>query len=193
MTGLECLKSEMLARGFTKQQTESKTVLGVLEILSDSNGRYSDMSRIEQELKLLEQRKRNLWSTCKAYEDKVNACKSELQQIIQMVDSVADKHYQEARNYIDVFLKAISDCETQEARDALRTAQMFINSVSVDTKYDNTAFIIGLASILSQGKTGAIDELRKINPKIPKFVVKAEIGMKYGPGFPPKDYTIIEV
>ena len=122
----------------------------------------------------------------------MNACKSELQQIIQMVDSVADKHYQETRNYIDVFLKAISDCETQEARDALRTAQMFINSVSVDTKYDNTAFIIGLASILSQGKTGAIDELRKINPKIPKFGMKAEIGTKYGPGFPLKDYTIRE-
>ena len=44
---------------------------------------------------------------------------------------------------------------------------MFIDSVDVATKYDNTAYIIGLASILSNGSMDAIAELRKINNKLP--------------------------
>ena len=44
---------------------------------------------------------------------------------------------------------------------------MFINSTDVNTKYDNTAYIIGLASILS-GDTNSspIAQLKKINPKL---------------------------
>jgi predicted RNase H-like nuclease (RuvC/YqgF family) len=69
--------------------------------------------------------------------------------------------------YIDEFVNALSNCETDEGRDALRRAQMFVNSVDVDTKYDNTAFIIALGAILSGGKIGAIEALHKINHKIP--------------------------
>jgi hypothetical protein len=43
---------------------------------------------------------------------------------------------------------------------------MFVNSVNIDSKYDNTAFIVGLAAILSNGECGAISELKKINPKL---------------------------
>ena len=49
----------------------------------------------------------------------------------------------------------------------MRRAQMFVNSVDVETKYDNTAFIVALGAILSDGKIGAIEELRKINPRMP--------------------------
>ena len=48
----------------------------------------------------------------------------------------------------------------------MRAAQVFVNAVSVDTKYDNTAFIIGLAAILSKNGIGAMDELKKINSKV---------------------------
>jgi hypothetical protein len=44
---------------------------------------------------------------------------------------------------------------------------MFVNTVSVETKYDNTAFIIGLAAILSNGRINPISELKKINKKLP--------------------------
>ena len=62
------------------------------------------------------------------------------------------------------------DCDlmdNEEGRDTMRIAQMFVNMVDVDTKYDNTAYIIGLAAILSRGGISAIDELKKINKKLP--------------------------
>ena len=49
----------------------------------------------------------------------------------------------------------------------MRIARMFVNMVDVDTKYDNTAYIIGLAAILSRGGINAIGELKKINKKLP--------------------------
>ena len=71
------------------------------------------------------------------------------------------------KEYIANFYKALFDCDTEEGKDVMRTAQVFINSVNVKTVYDNTAFIIGLAAILSGGKVGAIEELHKLNTKIP--------------------------
>ena len=169
MTGLDCLKAEMLKRGFTKQQTESKTVVGVLEILTEANGRYSDMSRLEEEIKQLEYKKYNLEETSARYEREVLIYQNNLNSYIQTIKDEADNAYKAQKDYIDLFFKALDGCETPEARDTLKIAQMFVNTVDVDTKYDNTAYIIGLASILSQGKTAPIDELRKINRKIPKF------------------------
>ena len=46
MTGIECLKAELLKRGFNKAQADSKVTIGVLEILTESNGKYSDMEKI---------------------------------------------------------------------------------------------------------------------------------------------------
>jgi len=190
MTGLECLKKEMLAKGFTRQQTESKTVVGVLDILSCANGRYSDMDRLESEIKLLEERKNNLWETCREYESKADACKKDLEEITQAINKVSDKCYNQTVQYVNAFFEALNACETQEARDALKVAQTFINSVDVDTKYDNTAFIIGLASILSHGKIGAIDELRKINKKIPKVEFECKPYVRYGGRF--KEWEVSE-
>lgn len=47
----------------------------------------------------------------------------------------------------------------------MRRVQVFKNEVKIDTKYDNTAYIIALGAILSDGAIGAIDELKKINAK----------------------------
>lgn len=68
--------------------------------------------------------------------------------------------------------KALDECETAGGKDMLRLAQMFVNSVDVNSKYDNTAYIIGLAGILSGNKVAPIPELKKINRKL--FVKKAE-------------------
>lgn len=158
MSGYECLKAELINRGFNKVQAESKVVVGVLDILSNSNGEYSDMYKLNQEIQ--------------AQKKQIEIRKMELNHIRNQYDTYvreAQRLHDEYKKYIDDFLKAISECETAEGRDALKAAQMFVNSVSVDTKYDNTAFIIGLAQILAQGKTGAIDELRKINSRIPNI------------------------
>lgn len=39
-------------------------------------------------------------------------------------------------------------------------------SVDIDTKYDNTAFIVGLSALLSGVQINPLKEIQKINPKI---------------------------
>lgn len=155
MTGLECLREELKKRGFNDHNVNGKLVAAVLDILSNTDHIYSDMVKAEQELdavrkdvkrKSLEYRKREFY----------------LEQ--------AERDFKQARleveQYIEKFNAAITECETAEGRDAMRRAQTFVNSVSVNSKYDNTAYIIGLASILTNGGIGAIDKLKKLNPKL---------------------------
>jgi hypothetical protein len=83
--------------------------------------------------------------------------------------TAAEIHSKHCEDYINKFNKSIRECETPEGRDAIRLAQMYIKSVDVDTKskYDNTAYILGLASILSKENINAIGELRKIKNELP--------------------------
>jgi len=155
MTGLELLREELKKRGFNDHNVNGKLVAAVLDILSNTDHVYSDMVKAEQELdavrkdvkrKSLEYRKREFY----------------LEQ--------AERDFKQARleveQYIEKFNAALSECETAEGRDAMRRAQTFVNSVSVNSKYDNTAYIIGLASILTNGGIGPIDKLKKLNPKL---------------------------
>lgn len=179
MTGLDCLRKEMMAHGLTKQQAESKAATVALDILCGANGRYSDMDKIQAEIKLLEQRKETLWDECRQYEIKINACMENLETITQDVNKITSRAYDETVKYIHSFFDALNTFETPEARDTLKIAQMFANTVNVDTKYDNTAFIIGLASILTHGNITPIDELRKINKKIPRVEFEAKPYVRY--------------
>ena len=162
MTGLDCLREEIIKRGGTKQMAESRTAALVLEILSDGKAyatRQYDIERMEDEL--------NCHKSKAQMEAQNQLVKADLkfqraEAILQAAEG-KEKDFDERIKYIEEFLKALNDCETPEGRDAMRTAQVFVNSVSVDTKYDNTAFIIGLASILSNGKVDGITELKKIN------------------------------
>ena len=193
MNGIECLKTELLKRGFTKQQADSKVVLGVLEILSESNGQYTKMDKILDDVNDLEIRKSRLEAEAMEYEKKRNAIRDNMDSIIKEVNDRAGRLYHETLEYIEKFFSALEQSETPGGRDALKAAQMFVNTVDVDTKYDNTAFIIGLASILSQGNTAPIDELRKINKKIPEIKLKANYGTIYGFSRTSKDeYTITD-
>ena len=50
MTGLDCLKEELLKRGCTKQQADSKVVPVVLEILANNGTPYTEMEEAKNEL-----------------------------------------------------------------------------------------------------------------------------------------------
>ena len=182
MTGIECLKAELLKRGFNKSQAESKVVIGVLEILTESSGKYSDMDQLLKDINSLKAEESELQRNIYDFRRTSDTLKLEFKEIISEIEKYADNRYKQTTDYIDTFFKALSECETPEARDSLKVAQTYINAVSIDTKYDNTAFIIGLASILSQGHAGAIEQLRKINPKIPeiKLDVTTSKGSFYG-------------
>ena len=178
MTGLECLRAKLREMGFTKAQAENKTVSAVLEILSGCN-EYRDEDKLLKEIEQLERRASGLANRCEAYSKRLEVVTGDIEKIKAELKEASDACYKEEKEHIDAFFKALNEAETPEARDALRTAQMYVNSVTVDTKYDNTAFIIGLAAILAKGVIAPMDELHKINPKIPK--VEAVLrGTDYG-------------
>lgn len=156
MNGLDCLREEMASRGLLRVQIESKTVAVVLDILSKSGDKYQKMWETEKELT---KRASAAQQTIRYLDDKEDA--------LDRKENKLREVFETERKYIDDFNKSLEECETQEGRDRMRIAQMFVNSVDIDTKYDNTAFIIGLSAILSGGQINAIKELKKINSKLP--------------------------
>ena len=156
MTSLDCLREELKRRGMNKTQIESAVVAVVLDIVANSGNKYAEIRKAENNASI---KLENLENQIRNAERRLRSMRIEEEELRQRREHFED--------YIDKFNKGLNECETAEGRDAMRTAQVYINSVDVDTKYDNTAYIIGLASILSNGKISAIEELQKINKKIP--------------------------
>ena len=155
MTGLQCLKEEMQKRGASKALTESKAVAMVLDIVADGGSVYTDMAEAVKEYNALL--------------DKIENTKRELARKGLELDAIIARKAREteaAAEYLEYIKEALCECETKEGRDAIKRALVFINAVDVDTKYDNTAYIIGLASILSGGRVEAMPELKKINGRL---------------------------
>lgn len=161
MTGIECLQAELKNRGCTRGQIESKAVAIVLDILTESGDNFKQQHDALEELRRLRMEISELRLRKERYQYEIKQEEQTIQQVRK-----------EAQAYIDSFYKALEECETAEGKDMLRLAQMFVNSVDVNSKYDNTAYIIGLAGILSGNKVAPIPELKKINRKL--FVKKAE-------------------
>lgn len=155
MTGLECLKEELIKRGYTKQQVSGKVVAGVLDILSKSNGEYTNLHEVSAEINEAE-------AKLKWFEMRRASIEREIEEERKDVKKLQDK----TQEYIDKFYEAINKCETEEGRDALRIAQMFVNSINIDTCYDNTAYIKGLALILSRGNIAAMDMLERVEKNV---------------------------
>lgn len=163
MTGIDCLREELEMRGLSKAQIESKVVAVVLDVVANSGNKYAEMWKHEQgESKKL----RDLERGIRRAERELDSIQKQIA-IFEAEENRARESRKHCEDYIDQFNSSLLACETAPGRDAMRTAQVFVNSVSVDTKYDNTAYIIGLAAILSKGGLNAIQELKKINKKLP--------------------------
>lgn len=167
MTGLECLKQEMVERGCTKAQLDSKVVPIILDIISGSGTKYTDYSNLQIHVDDLHAQVLHLENRIKNLRMEKEEAEHYLNKVKERASDYICSEWREMQEYIDKFYAALNECETAEMRDNMRCAQTFVNSVDVDTKYDNTAFIVGLAAILSNGGINGIDELHKINPKIP--------------------------
>ena len=167
MTGLECLREELLKRGCTKAQADSKVIPIILDIVSNSGDQYLQIYNAENELRKTKAETASELRQIRMLRADAESLEAENKKIrCEIAESINDymRQIEELENRIR------QSSETPEGRDAMRKAQMFVDAVTVETKYDNTAFIIGLASILSDGECGAIDTLSKINPKIPPRV-----------------------
>lgn len=156
MTGLDCLYEELEKRGFKVWQVkQSKMLPAVLDILANTGTLYSDLQEARQELDALKSKIADMRTSMLMLQAQRGR---EIEQFNEL--------WEIAAGYIEHFNASLAACETEDGRDAMRAAQVFMNAVSVDTKYDNTAFIIGLAAILSKNGIGAMDELKKINSKV---------------------------
>ena len=165
MTGLDCLRKEMERRGLSKAQIESKVAAVVLDIVANSGYEHEEVWRKEygesQRLNEICNERRNAERQVAQLQFDIKRLNRELKAVQERRDHCED--------YIDEFNKSLQECETADGRDAMRIAQMFTNSVSIDTKYDNTAYIIGLAGILSGKKINPTHELKKINKRFPTY------------------------
>lgn len=130
MTGFEMLKQEMLKRGCTKAQTESKLVAIVLDIVAETGTVYTDLREAEEQMK------------------KINNAEAALRKREKALEEAEEKFRAETGDYVEDFKNLLRDCETAKARDALRVAQMFTDSIDIKTAYDNAAYINGLAMLL---------------------------------------------
>lgn len=175
MTRLECLREELIKKGYTKQQANSKVVVGVLEIVA--SGSYADENKILDEIQELETSRRVTKQAIHIYEQRYKSLRKCADEMEQKLKDAADRMYSEQKAYINSFFEALEECETPEGRDAMRTAQMFMNSVPSE-KYDSAAFISGLAAILSRGdispKAGM--RLKRIDPNVKRLVFYPSTG-----------------
>lgn len=162
MISLDLLREEMERRGCNKSQIESNTAAIVLDILSHSNGEYAYIAGEEK-------KESNLLQKLKFDIKKLNSDKQALEVTIFNLKErwkELEKQKKDFDEYVSKVKQELSECNTEQGKDAIRKAQMFINSVSVNSKYDNTAYIIALGAILSGGKYDGVEELKKMNPKL---------------------------
>ena len=71
---------------------------------------------------------------------------------------------EEEQKKLSELAERINNAADQETKSKIIMAQWFRDNVDVKTAYDNTAFIVGLASVL--GSPAAIDQIQEINPKL---------------------------
>lgn len=166
-SGLECLREEMKKRGCNDTQVRTKGVAVALDILASANANgemhiYQDIQAAETQLSNVEREISFALAKLGTIErDLVLKRSSAIDEIKQLNVAKA-----ELNNYIEDFKKSLLECETAEGRDRLKAAQMYINTVTVKTGYDNTAFITCLGAILAGQSIGAVKEIKKLNPKL---------------------------
>ena len=164
-TPLDEVKEIIIERGFLKQQAESKVVPIVYDVLYGGN--YAVTAREKEDtLKKLDNEINAKQKIMASLDDKIKQKVDDLEKARDDYYAVFNERYKETLDYMKEVKRELEHCETEEARDRFRLAQMFINSVEIDTKYDNTAFIIGLSSLLSGCQISVMDEMKKINPRV---------------------------
>ena len=148
MSGLDALREEMLKRGLTKTQVESKAVAVVLDILANAPDKtvFQQQYEFEQAEKKMAEREAKVWRREAELERKVRDTESWVSEQHAKTDREISEKYEE----LSRFKRELLSCETAEARDRLRMAIIYKGAVNVNTVYDNTAYIKGLAEILAK-------------------------------------------
>lgn len=167
-TGKELLFQELRERGLTESQINSKGVAVVLDVIAnDGTDRYLNAKEVDDELK---EKKEELVALQNRLKIRKLDAERELKELRCRCDNL-EKNIKamkaEFDEYVAEFGKSLAAMETPEQRDRLRTAQIFINSVKIRTDGNNTAYIHGLALLLSgvELKEGLENGLRSMTNK----------------------------
>lgn len=160
MTGHELFVEEMKKRGATPKQINSKAVAIALDVIENTNA-YTTLFDARKMAEELEEKVSYNSEVLRSLHTRIDEEKGLLASIKEERAGEAAKQIE----YIKAFNDALSKCETAEARDLMRIAQVYMNTVDVKTSYDNTAFIVGLSAILTKSRW-PVSELKKINPKL---------------------------
>lgn len=138
MYSLDWLRGEMIARGCTKAQAEGIAVAVAYDILTNSGGKITELQKEERET--TEKLTQLLKDSYRLQKEK-----QQLQRDIHFERAEFDKEEQRLK----AWEAELEKCESAAERDKMRKAQFFLKSFKVDSKYDNTAKINGLAAILA--------------------------------------------
>lgn len=167
------LKERLISLGYNRSQVDSKVVWGVLSVVANDDS-YLEIDRAISTLRALNKRIADAECNLSGLKIQEESLKKRLQNFNEEVEKFDTRilntlkaRYEVDIDYVKKFLSALESCETPEGRDSMRLAQAYINAVEVDTKYDNTAFIVGLSAILVNSKW-PISEIKKINKKLPE-------------------------
>lgn len=176
MTGLECLKEEMAKRGCSKAQMESKTVAIVLDILSNTGTKFTEQYEVE---KTIEDKKRRLELKETQLKGREKRIEQRMEEVEGRINDV-NKSIDETKEYIKSFYESLKQCETPEARDKQKLAQLFVNTVNLESSQNNTAFIEGLARILaSNTEAVAIERLKSVDTDLTQYSEHLKTGLGF--------------
>lgn len=168
----DLVANKLMEMGASKQQTEAKIAKMVFQLCANDEEvlklfkEKEMLEEIKEEEDFLKHEVNRLESyrldTKKAWYEMENKLK-EVKEKLKELPSLDDiDNFLRTQKYIDDFNEELKNQETKEARDKLRTAQLFMNTVEVKTPQNNTYFIGGLASILSGVEFTKIPKLEKV-------------------------------
>lgn len=146
----ETIEHKMIYKGATKQQAQSKAVDILLDVLAEDSGlveKYLSNYRLQLALAV-----NALEKTRNEYADKLSDIPSR-----EYAVSVKEKDLSAKETELKNLSAELKEMETPNARDAVRLMALFRESVKVDTRYDNTAFINGLAACIKSVGGGSDD------------------------------------
>ena len=166
MSGIELIRERLAELGLKKNVIHSNAVeltiaviangddvdatIAFKELLHQYYVSSNDLTRKQAELSA---KQRNL----SIYEKHL----SEEKERISKSSRILEEQRNQFSQMIDEFKNCLCECETAEGRDAARKAAFYIANTNVNTAYDNTAFIYGLAALLSDTQSNLPDNIKK--------------------------------
>lgn len=179
MSGIELIRERLTELGLNKAATHNKGVELTVAIIANGDDvdatiafkelideYHISFNTLNSERAELNRKQREL----SLYEKHL----SEEKERISKSSRILEEQRIQLTHMIDDFKDCLCECETAEGRDAARKTAFYIANTNVNTAYDNTAFINGLAVLLSDTQSNLPDNIKKVITDAEKAVSPAK-------------------